>query len=93
MACIQRGIYNAPCEAHHTKSGDRRRGHKFVVGLCEWHHRAIPVNATHQEAREILGPSLAEGSRPFHDEFGSDDDLLEMQGAVLEAMHKTGSIT
>lgn len=83
MACVQRGLYRTPCDYHHFKSGDRRRGDEFGVGLCVWHHRGHPENMTHSEARKVLGPSLAEGSRPFHDEFGSDDELLEIQEEIL----------
>ena len=56
----------------------------YGVGLCAWHHRGVPENFSHAEAREILGPSLAEGSRPFHDEFGSDEELLEIQEFILD---------
>lgn len=93
VACIQRNIYNDPCEAHHLKDGDRRRGHRFTLGLCSWHHRGEPGNMTTKEATEVLGPSLAKGSRPFHAEFGSDDDLLEIQGAILDKLNSIGSIT
>ena len=92
VACIQRELYNFPCDAHHLKSGDRRRGHEYTIGLCAWHHRAEPGSMGHKEAREVLGPSLAEGSRPFHDEFGSDESLLELQAGILDRLHKIWSI-
>lgn len=38
---------------------------------------------THQQCRDYYGPSLAEGSKPFHAEFGSNDLLLEQQNRVL----------
>ena len=38
------------------------------------------------EHRERLGPSLAEGSVPFHDHFGDDEALLRMSAAALEGL-------
>jgi hypothetical protein len=34
--------------------------------------------------REEYGPSLAEGSKPFHSEFGSNAELLQQQNDYLE---------
>lgn len=69
---------------HHLLSGGIRRGHMFGVCLCPWHHRAvIGWGCTHKEMRDYYGPSLAEGSKPFHAEFGSDQDLLNRQDAIL----------
>ena len=68
-------------EAHHLLAGGIRRGHFHTVGLCMWHHRGrLIVNGwTHDTHRRLLGPSLAEGSEPFHEMFGSDDELLRSQ--------------
>lgn len=38
---------------------------------------------THAMHREFLGPSLAEGSVPFHARFGDDDALIARQRDVL----------
>ena len=88
LCCIARGYAHdrdgSVVEAHHLLSGGIRRGHLYTVGLCAWHHRGrVIVNgwtlATH---RRLLGPSLAEGSEPFHQAFGTDDELLEKQRAL-----------
>ena len=93
MACmvlVERGLIqrfkaDGPCDAHHLKSGNIRRGHDFTIGLCGWHHRQIVDWAhTHQDMREAYGPSLMDGSRKFREAFGSDDDLLERQNRWLE---------
>lgn len=88
MACMQRGIDLAGqglIEVHHLLSGGRRIGHMATVGLCCWHHRAAIFQFhTHKDMREEYGPSLAEGSKPFHIEFGSDALLLDMQNQILE---------
>jgi hypothetical protein len=74
-----------PCEAHHLLSGGRRRGHKATIGLGQWHHQAVrPYDAmTTDETIERFGPSVATGSKPFHALYGTDDELLEFQEALL----------
>lgn len=88
MACMQRGIDvsgQGLVQVHHLLSGSRRIGHMATVGLCYWHHQAgLYWGMTHEEMRDHYGPSLAEGSRPFHAEFGSDAELLEMQNGILD---------
>jgi hypothetical protein len=87
LACEARGIPSAGMgivEAHHLLSGGRRIGHEATVGLCIWHHRAQPFwGHSSQECRDYYGPSLAEGSKPFHQEFGSDAQLLASQNEML----------
>lgn len=87
IACLQRGIDlsgQGLVEVHHLLSGGRRIGHMATIGLCCWHHRAqIFAFHDHQEMRDHYGPSLAEGSKPFHAEFGIDSILLEMQNGIL----------
>ena len=77
--------YTGPCDAHHLLSGGRRRGHKFTLGLCDWHHEAKPPSYAMgaKLATEKYGPSLAKGSKPFHEVYGTDDELLEFQNALL----------
>jgi hypothetical protein len=77
--------YRGACEAHHLLSGGRRRGHLFTVGLCRWHHQAVPPREGMSEASAMAmyGPSVATGSKPFHLMYGSDDKLLEFQNALL----------
>ena len=87
IPCLKRGIDlsgQGLVEVHHLLSGGRRRGHRYTIGACLWHHRAVTFwGCTHAEMRFHYGPSLAEGSKPFHDAFGSDDALLAKQDALL----------
>ena len=77
---IQRFKADGPCDAHHLKSGNIRRGHMETIALCGWHHRQIPDWAhTVQDMREGFGPSLMDESRRFREAFGTDDELLERQ--------------
>lgn len=85
MACIQRGINvkaSGAVQWHHT-AGKKR--HDLTCGLCLWHHMARPFcGRTHAQCRAYYGPSLAEGSKPFHAEFGSNADLLARQNKMLD---------
>lgn len=84
VCCKQRGIASWAPEVHHLLSGGRRRGHRYTVGLCAWHHRAvIQWGCTGAEMRYHFGPSLNEGSKPFHAAFGSDDALLAAQDELI----------
>lgn len=84
MACLQRDINvkgQFLVEWHHLQG---KKKHMLTIGLCCWHHRAVPFfGCSHQEMRDHYGPSLAEGSKPFHAEFGSDDELLAGQNLLL----------
>lgn len=73
------------CDYNHAKSGNRRRGHFFGFALCVWHHRRIPMEEnTFASMRQIYGPSLMDGSRTFHETYGSDDDLIAQQTYINE---------
>lgn len=72
-------------EVHHLLSGNRRRGHKYTIGLCGWHHRSVTVLPKRYAVLEY-GPSLAEGPKLFHDFFGSDEELLARTNELLRAI-------
>jgi hypothetical protein len=86
LACRSLGFYRTP-EVHHLLSGNKRRGHKFTVPLCSWHHRSTPFELYDQKSSTLaFGPSLALGSKPFHAHFGSDEELLAETNRLLEQM-------
>lgn len=97
LCCIARGYPHDPdgpaVEAHHLLSGGIRRGHEHTVGLCAWHHRGrlIVQGWTHAHHRELLGPSLAEGSVPFHEAFGDDDALMAAQLRLIDQNTRTAA--
>lgn len=73
------------CDYNHAKSGNRRRGHAFGFALCKWHHMRHPMEGkSFQAMREVYGPSLMDGSRAFHEIYGSDDALIAQQTFVNE---------
>ncbi|MGR4897492.1 Ref family recombination enhancement nuclease [Stenotrophomonas sp. LARHCG68] len=93
MACLSlllaglldAGLVVYGCDYNHAKSGNRRRGHMFGYALCVWHHRRHPQEGkTPAQTREVYGPSLLDGSRVFHEIYGTDDDLIEQQTYVIE---------
>lgn len=73
------------CDYNHAKSGNLRRGHAFGYALCTWHHRRHPLGGnSFATMREIYGPSLMDGSRTFHETYGTDDELIAQQTFVNE---------
>jgi hypothetical protein len=86
MACYQHSKNTrwAFIEIHHLLSGNKRIGHMATVSLCGWHHRGV-CHASKSICTELLGPSLAHGSKPFRAEFGTDKELLELQNIMLGA--------
>lgn len=85
VACYQRGIHGRGyIQIHHLLSGNRRIGHMATVSLCVWHHQGTLMDGqTSARMTATLGPSLANGSKPFHAEFGTDAELLALQNALL----------
>lgn len=84
IACRLWGFPATPADVHHLLSGGRRRGHQFTIPLCPWHHRGNPIPGLSSTLTEAaIGPSLANGSREFHAEFGSDETLLSLTNDLL----------
>lgn len=59
--------------------------HQATIGLCPWHHQAVPwARLSKKEMRLILGPSLAEGRKPFEEHYGDEVQvLLPLQDQVI----------
>lgn len=70
---------------HHTLSGGRRRGHMHGFSLCLWHHRGVPIDgALPSYMRFYHGPSLMDGSKPFREAYGTDQELIDLQTITIE---------
>ena len=87
LACRIRG-YFAQCDVHHLnmggKAGQKRRGNAFTIGLCPFHHRGVPLgHLSYNDARAMVGPSLAREPNRFRLLFGSDNSLLETQNRLI----------
>lgn len=75
------------CEAHHTKDGDRRRGHFFTFGLTTWRHRGICNEGMGVAAMTATyGVSLFHDAREFHKQYGSDDENLAFEAELLRLL-------
>jgi hypothetical protein len=85
IACRYLGVTGRKGEVHHLKSGNKRIGHQATILLCKWHHQGHTALGK-KIAEEEYGPSLAYGSKPFHERFGSDEFLLDKTNELLRTV-------
>jgi hypothetical protein len=88
IGCVACRIWGRFSEAdvHHLLSGGRRRGHRYTVPLCPWHHRGEPgVYIGVKDMEKLAGPSLARTPRKFRETYGDDRVLLAYTDALLSA--------
>lgn len=84
-----RGHDKTYAERHHLLTtglhgNGKRRGDEFTIALNPWSHRGQPFGGlTVEQCEEMFGPSYASQAREFREMFGSDDELLEIQNAML----------
>lgn len=63
---------------HHLHAG-RRMGHGVGSGECQWHHRGVQLPGLSKDGMTLIhGPSRANGSKPFHAAFGTDERLRQL---------------
>lgn len=90
VACRKRGLamFCGPTECHHLLSVGKRRGHDATIPLGSWHHRSVTWRTlTAKQMTEQFGPSLSRGSKLFHAEFGTDDELLDETNRLILGAH------
>lgn len=78
-------------ERHHLNSGgyagQKRLGDEYTIPLCSWHHRGvIRPQWTRITMIASYGPSLAGGSKPFRETYGTDAELLAKTNLLLDAI-------
>lgn len=88
IACRMEGCGYAQVDIHHLTStgrhGGERRGNRFTVGLCPWHHRGVvPTGMLLTDCEEMRGPSLKHTPRAFREKYGEDAALLAYQDKIL----------
>lgn len=91
-ACSLFGQSRVPCEKHHLNAhdqpGGKRRGERYTVGLCQWHHvgRCHCTGAIRDcvSCHMRFGPSWRHHKREFIETFGDGDALLEVQDRRIE---------
>jgi hypothetical protein len=84
IPCLLENFLNAHAEIHHIVDQAYRKGDHRSYGNCSWHHRGIPwdgLQAHDMEPR--IGPSMRLNSKAYHDRYGSELDLLQVQDFVL----------
>ena len=88
LPSLLRGFPNGHCTIQHVVDGRRRLGHMFTYGASQWHHQGFTRDhMTQAEMTEHFGPSLALNPRQYHDEFGSEQQLVALQNRVIEVFH------
>lgn len=69
-------------EIHHLNEGgqpgSKRRGDRYTVPLCSWHHRGEG-----NLDGALYGPTWVGGSKPFRAVYGLDDELLAMADEAI----------
>jgi hypothetical protein len=83
-----------PSDCHHLLSGNKRRGDRFTIPLCPYHHRGVWHDrfGSLRAAEALLGPSLALQSKRFREAFGSDDALLSMANGLMSERENTVNV-
>ena len=77
-------VQKFPCTIHHLLGAGRRLGHQATIPACRWHHLGTTYEGlTKAEMTLYYGPSLANGSKPFKLEFGTDNELLALVNDLI----------
>lgn len=95
ICCHESGAGKTPCEKHHLNAhdmpGGKRRGERYTVGLCQWHHvgrcwcNGFPITRDCDVCRETRGPSWRHHKRDFLNTYGDGDAMLARQDALIAA--------
>ena len=85
ICCRMLKVNGRTAEIHHLIKSNRRMGHEFTIPLCGWHHRGVTI-LPKAKTQDEYGPSLADGSKPFHAHWGADLELLEKVNDLLRAV-------
>lgn len=69
----------------HSLSGGIRVGHLHGFASCNWHHQGLIIDTgiSATETRKLYGPSKVDGSKPFHEAYGSEEALIHRQKVHL----------
>lgn len=89
LACLLGGLRPPTPEVHHLtqtgRHGHKRRGHRYTIGICPWHHRGVPPKGMNErQALAARGPSYQLQAKAFRERYGQDDSLLALQDQLIE---------
>lgn len=84
LPCLVYGRKDMHAQVHHVVEGGKRVGHDCTIGLCPWHHVAMPWDGVGEpEMERRFGPSLAHGMTPYERRYGPERYLVEVQDYML----------
>jgi len=90
IPCMIEGIAGTPAEVNHATvcgrrvSSPHRSEHQNTYGACAYHHRAVHNGKLSlAELSRRCGPSLALNRRDYHDRYGSELELVQLQDALI----------
>ena len=95
IACRLFGVPGiVPPQIHHLNFGDKhggeRRGDEFTIGLCPWHHVGQPhAGMLKAQSQTYSGPSWELRPSAFREQFGTGDELLAIQNALIAHWRST----
>jgi len=90
LCCALEGWHDVPVTIHHiTQAGRRMKDeHQHTLGLCAWHHLGIYNQGMSRKAAEShFGPSLAHSKALFHERYGTELQLLQVQDALVRSYY------
>ena len=91
IPCILNRTPDRPATTiQHVVSGNKRLGHRYTYGCCGWHHLGDDGGLGRFESMKMFGPSLALGSREYHEVWGSEKILVLLQDYLIELYLESG---
>lgn len=81
------GLGFVPGEVHHLVQNGRTISQDHTILLNPYSHRRVAFGGrTLDDCEDLFGPSLAAGSKIFHERYGSNEALLAFQNRLLQQM-------
>lgn len=78
ICCRKAGSGWVGPDIHHILDAGRRISHDDTIPLCPYHHRGVQ-----SDFGTYVGPSLADGKKPFEAYWGEQTDLLKEVNKLL----------
>ena len=94
VCCALDGRLGVPGDIHHILSGGRRISHRHTICLDPWHHRSVKPSDTKLTTvrfKEVYGPALDANPKEFQQRYGTQQELLEIQEALIQKYYEVTS--
>lgn len=82
IVCIiyhQKSLYEVECSPHHMDGKTKPDAHLKTIGLCQWHHQVPP-----KPGDDRWVSRHGNGKKAFEERYATEEELLEMQKAIIE---------